>query len=72
MHVGPGITIRYASDESRQKHSVEYELPERFHRARRVRRGGIQAAQNLNNLTTRVMDCVDCQLNRPAHTFQLA
>ena len=68
VHVGPGVTIRYASDESRQNIPwVSYQ------------KGSAQPVaysadgfkpESLNTLTTRVMDCVDCH-NRPAHTFQL-
>ena len=68
VHVGPGITIRYASDESRQNIPwVSYEsgsaAPVTYAAA------GFKP-ETLNTLTTRVMDCVDCH-NRPAHTFQL-
>ena len=69
VHVGPGVTIRYASDESRQKIPwVSYQkgsaAPVAYAEA------GLKP-ETLNSLTTRVMDCVDCH-NRPAHTFQLA
>ncbi|HLJ46762.1 MAG TPA: NapC/NirT family cytochrome c [Bryobacteraceae bacterium] len=68
MHVGPGITIRYASDESRQNIPwVSYQ------------KGSAEPVtymadgfkpEKLSSLSTRVMDCMDCH-NRPSHTFQL-
>jgi nitrate/TMAO reductase-like tetraheme cytochrome c subunit len=68
VHVGPGITIRYASDEARQNIPwVSYQ-------------SGSNAPVNysaegfkqekLATMTTRVMDCMDCH-NRPSHTFQV-
>jgi hypothetical protein len=68
MHVGEGIRIRYASDESRQTipwveyqdahgHKTVYSVP------------GTKPAA-LAHLEIREMDCVDCH-NRPTHTFQL-
>ena len=68
VHAGAGVTIRYASDESRQNISwvsyqdgsaapVEY-TAEGF------------KPEKLQNLTMRVMDCVDCH-NRPSHAFEL-
>ena len=68
VHVGPGITIRYASDESRQKISwVSYQKGASPAIAYSVE--GFKP-EMLNSLTTRVMDCMDCH-NRPSHTFQL-
>jgi len=68
-HVGPGITIRYASDESRQTIPwVSYEKSGQAAMAYAI--DGLKPEQ-LNKLTTRVMDCMDCH-NRPSHTFQLA
>ena len=68
VHVGPGVTIRYASDESRQN------IPWVSYQKGSAQPVAYSAAgfkpENLNTLTTRVMDCVDCH-NRPAHTFQL-
>ena len=68
VHVGPGVTIRYASDESRQNIPwVSYQ------------KGSAEPVtyaaegfkpERLNTLATRVMDCVDCH-NRPSHTFEL-
>ncbi len=67
-HVGPGITIRYASDESRQNIPwVSYQSASSAPVAYTAE--GFKP-ENLSKLTTRVMDCVDCH-NRPAHTFQL-
>jgi len=68
VHVGPGVTIQYASDESRQN------IPWVSYQKGSAQPVAYSAAgfkpESLNTLTTRVMDCVDCH-NRPAHTFQL-
>ncbi len=68
VHVGPGVTIRYASDESRQN------IPWVSYQKGSAQPVAFSAAgfkpESLNMLNTRVMDCVDCH-NRPAHTFQL-
>jgi len=68
MHVGPGITIRYASDESRQ--NIPWVSYQNGSAAPVTYAATGFKPENLSNLTTRVMDCVDCH-NRPAHTFQL-
>jgi len=68
-HMGPGITIRYGSDESRQTvRWAQYE-DAAAHRtslfvAPDTKAGSVDAASG------RVMDCIDCH-NRPTHTFQL-
>jgi NapC/NirT cytochrome c family, N-terminal region len=68
-HVGPGISVRYGSDPSRQKIDwVEYSNS----------RSGTKTlfvSQNTNPKTVnlasgRVMDCVDCH-NQPSHEFHL-
>jgi len=63
-HLGPGVHIRYASDESRQNIPwVEYDGP-----------GGKKvyavADAKTAGLLTREMDCMDCH-NRPTHTYEL-
>ena len=67
-HVGPGITIRYRSDEARQTIPwVSYQkgsAPATAYTAEGFK------ADKLGALTERVMDCMDCH-NRPSHTFQL-
>lgn len=68
VHVGPGITIRYASDESRQ--NIPWVSYQKGSAAPVTYSASGFKPENLNTLTTRVMDCVDCH-NRPAHTFQL-
>jgi hypothetical protein len=69
MHVGPGITIRYASDESRQ--TIPWVSYEKSGQAAVAYKTDGFKPEQLNSLTTRVMDCMDCH-NRPTHTFQLA
>ena len=63
-HLGPGVHIRYASDESRQTIPwVEYDGP-----------GGKRvyavADAKIAGLPLREMDCMDCH-NRPTHTYEL-
>jgi hypothetical protein len=63
-HLGPGVHIRYASDESRQTIPwVEYDGP-----------GGKKvyavADAKTAGLPMREMDCMDCH-NRPTHTYEL-
>jgi hypothetical protein len=68
MHVGEGVHIRYASDETRQTIPwVEYEDPEghKTAYAEDGAKGGPPA-----NLTIREMDCIDCH-NRPTHAFDM-
>src|SRR5581483_8033400 len=67
VHAGPGITIRYASDESRQ--NIPWVSYEKHGAAPVVYTAAGFKPESLNMLTSRVMDCLDCQ-NRPAHTFQ--
>lgn len=68
-HVGPGITIRYGSDASRQNiHWVEYIDS-------RTGKKTLFVDQKTNPKTVnvasgRVMDCIDCH-NMPAHQFHL-
>jgi hypothetical protein len=64
-HLGPGVTIRYASDESRQNISlVEYSRPGAA--------ATVYAAKDAKTdpPALRVMDCMDCH-NRPSHTYEL-
>jgi len=68
VHVGPGVTIRYASDESRQ--NIPWVSYQSGSTAPVTYTAEGFKPENLDKLTTRVMDCVDCH-NRPAHTFQL-
>jgi NapC/NirT cytochrome c family, N-terminal region len=68
-HVGPGITIRYGSDPSRQKvHWVEYTDSN-------TGKSTLFVDQNtdpktVNPATGRAMDCIDCH-NEPSHIFNL-
>jgi len=68
VHVGPGITIRYASDTSRQ--NIPWVSYQNGSAAPVAYAAAGFKPESLNTLETRVMDCVDCH-NRPAHTFQL-
>jgi NapC/NirT cytochrome c family, N-terminal region len=68
-HVGPGITIRYGSDESRQNMKwVQYEDAVTHRTSLYVASGTKPSAVDTSG--GRVMDCIDCH-NRPTHTFQL-
>ncbi len=68
-HVGPGITIRYGSDESRQKmHWVQYTDAETGKSTLFV--DDKTNPKTVNPAAGRVMDCVDCH-NQPAHKFHL-
>jgi len=69
MHVGPGVTIRYASDESRQ--TIPWVSYQKSGQAPTAYAADGFKPEQLSKLTTRVMDCMDCH-NRPSHTFQLA
>jgi nitrate/TMAO reductase-like tetraheme cytochrome c subunit len=68
-HVGPGVTIRYGSDESRQKmHWVDYSNSTTGKSSLFVDDKTNPKAVNIQ--TGRVMDCIDCH-NQPAHKFHL-
>jgi NapC/NirT cytochrome c family, N-terminal region len=68
-HVGPGITIRYGSDPSRQKmHWVEYSNTRTDTRTLFV--DSTTNPKAVNPANGRVMDCVDCH-NQPSHKFYL-
>jgi NapC/NirT cytochrome c family, N-terminal region len=68
-HVGPGITIRYGSDESRQKmHWVEYSNAQSGKKTLFVDQN--TNPQSVNPAAGRVMDCIDCH-NQPTHVFHL-
>ncbi len=68
MHVGPGITIRYASDEARQ--TIPWVSYQGANKAAVTYTADGFKPESLSKLTTRVMDCMDCH-NRPSHTFEL-
>ena len=68
MHVGPGISIRYASDESRQ--NIPWVSYQKGSNPPVLYQGEGFKPEKLGALTTRVMDCVDCH-NRPSHAFEL-
>lgn len=64
-HLGPGVSIRYASDESRQIIStVEYSRPGAA--------TTVYASKDakIDPPALRVMDCIDCH-NRPSHAYEL-
>jgi hypothetical protein len=66
-HLGPGVTIRYGSDESRQNIPwVEYTGPN----GTRTVYAAAGAKPDGAGLNMRVMDCMDCH-DRPSHTFEL-
>ncbi len=68
-HVGPGVTIRYGSDASRQKmYWVEYQNSRTGKKALFVAPG--VNPQTVNPQKGRVMDCIDCH-NRPTHIFYM-
>jgi nitrate/TMAO reductase-like tetraheme cytochrome c subunit len=68
-HVGPGITIRYGSDASRQKmHWVEYSNATTGKKTLFV--DDKTNPKTVNPQSGRVMDCIDCH-NQPAHKFHL-
>jgi hypothetical protein len=67
MHLGSGITIRYASDEQRQ--DIPWVSYQNGSNAPTVFKAGGFKQEKLGALKTRVMDCLDCH-NRPSHTFQ--
>lgn len=68
-HVGPGITIRYGSDPSRQKISwVEYSNSETGKKTLFVDQA--TNPKTVNPESGRVMDCIDCH-NQPSHEFHL-
>ena len=69
VHMGPGVTVRYApADESRQKITwVEYNNG----RGRRATYASPDAKPGAaGKLPVRDMECMDCH-NRPAHTFEV-
>lgn len=68
VHVGPGITIRYASDEARQ--TIPWVSYQKGSAAATTYTAEGFKQEKLAGLTERVMDCMDCH-NRPSHTFQL-
>jgi len=62
-HVGPGVTVRYLSDPSREHiYTVELTLADG---TRKTYKNGTAPPANAR---WRTMDCVDCH-NRPTHTF---
>ncbi len=68
-HVGPGITIRYGSDESRQKMNwVQYTDSQTGKKVLFVNQG--VNPKKVDTSTGRAMDCIDCH-NQPAHKFYL-
>ncbi len=68
-HVGPGITIRYGSDPTRQKMNwVEYSNAETGKKALFV--NDKTDPKTVNPASGRVMDCIDCH-NQPTHIFHL-
>lgn len=68
-HVGPGITIRYGSDSSRQKMNwVEYVNTTTGKKTLFV--NDKMNPRTVNPASGRVMDCIDCH-NQPTHIFHL-
>jgi hypothetical protein len=68
-HVGPGITIRYGSDASRQKMNwVEYNNAQTGKETLFVDEK--TDPKNVKPESGRVMDCIDCH-NQPTHVFHL-
>jgi nitrate/TMAO reductase-like tetraheme cytochrome c subunit len=68
-HVGPGITIRYGSDPSRQKINwVEYIDSRTGKKTLFVDQK--TNPKTVNAASGRVMDCIDCH-NQPSHEFHL-
>jgi hypothetical protein len=68
-HVGPGITIRYGSDPSRQKmHWVQYSDSRTGKKTLFVDEK--TNPKTVNPASGRVMDCIDCH-NQPSHKFHL-
>jgi nitrate/TMAO reductase-like tetraheme cytochrome c subunit len=68
-HLGPGITIRYGSDPSRQKmHWVEYTNANTGKTTLFVDQN--TNPKTVNSASGRVMDCIDCH-NMPSHIFYL-
>ena len=68
MHVGEGVSIRYApSDESRQTIPwVEYTSAD----GKKTAYSADPKSPGPGNLPIREMDCIDCH-NRPSHAFEL-
>ncbi len=69
-HVDPANTIRYRSDESREK-IYEVELTQQGGKVEHWYAPGEDKPENTGKGVWRTMDCVDCH-NRPAHTFHTA
>lgn len=68
-HVGPGITIRYGSDEKRQNiHWVEYGNAQTGQKTLFV--SSDTKPETVRPETGRIMDCIDCH-NQPTHIFHL-
>jgi nitrate/TMAO reductase-like tetraheme cytochrome c subunit len=68
-HLGPGITIRYGSDETRQNiRWVDYQ--NRSAGRTTLYLGPDTKPEAVSQAAARVMDCMDCH-NRPTHTYQL-
>ncbi len=68
-HVGPGITIRYGSDASRQKMDwVEYSNAQTGKKTLFVSEK--TNPKTVSTASGRVMDCIDCH-NQPTHIFHL-
>jgi hypothetical protein len=66
-HLGPGVTIRYGSDESRQNiPCVQYNTPD----GKSVDYLTPDAKPGCIGPNSREMDCMDCH-NRPSHTYEL-
>ncbi len=68
-HVGPGVTIRYGSDATRQKILwVEYSDPRAGKKALYI--DSSVDPKTVNTASGRQMDCIDCH-NRPTHIYRL-
>jgi hypothetical protein len=66
-HLGPGVTIRYGSDESRQNiPCVQYNTPD----GKSVDYLTPDAKPGCIGPNMREMDCMDCH-NRPSHTYEM-
>jgi hypothetical protein len=68
-HVGPGITIRYGSDSTRQKMNwVQYSNARTGKKTLFISEK--TNPKTVNPVSGRVMDCIDCH-NQPSHKFHL-
>jgi hypothetical protein len=66
-HLGPGVTIRYGSDEARQNiPCVQYNTPD----GKSVDYLAPDAKPDCIGPNSREMDCIDCH-NRPSHAYEL-